>query len=552
MSSTKIKEIEKIINGSSRRTREEYFKKYHIDTYNKIILFTNNISDIKFPFKIWHWVNDEPNYIFCECGERVSQNMNWKDGYKKYCSSKCSSNSDEIKDKKQKTSLEKWGVDHYSKTEEYSEKVKKTSLEKWGVDNFSKTEEYLKKSKETYLRKWGVDNFTKTDEYIKKTIKTSLEKWGVEWPVKSQIIKDKISKTNLERWNSKHIFSNNEFRIDNFKIAKDIYYIGFELGKNIFNCDCGEQHTFEISTDDYYGRKSSNNKLCTVCNPISSKSSYKEIEVSNFIKSIYDGEVINSWRDGRIEIDIYLPDLNIGFEFNGIWWHSDKYKDKWYHKNKIKFFKEKGIRIIYIWEDDWIYKKDIIMSQIRNWINLTKKRIFARKCSISIIDSKSSNNFLKNNHIQGKDKSILKIGLIYENEIISLMTFNKSEGRKKMNESEWNLSRFCNKINTNVVGGASKLLKYFVENYDPTRIISYADIDWSDGKLYKTIGFNLISESNPDYKYVIKNTRRNKAGFKKSNLKTELTESEFMKDIPKVWDSGKMKFEMILNKKTHL
>ena len=79
-----------------------------------------------------------------------------------------------------------------------------------------------------------------------------------------------------------------------------------------------------------------------------------------------------------------------------------------------------------------------------------------------------------------------------------------------------------------------------------SRIVSYADKDWSIGNLYHKIGFNLISESNPDYKYVIKNKRKNKANFKKSNLKTELTESEYMKSVPKIWDSGKMKFEMII------
>ena len=184
----------------------------------------------------------------------------------------------------------------------------------------------------------------------------------------------------------------------------------------------------------------------------------------------------------------------------------------------------------------------MLISQIKNWLNITESKIFARKCKIEIIDNKIGNIFLNENHIQGSDRSILKIGLFYKNELVGIMTFNKSEGRKKMCDYEWNLSRFCNKLNTNVVGGASKILTYFIEKYKVKRIVSYADKDWSIGNLYHKIGFNLISESNPDYKYVIKNKRKNKANFKKSNLKTELTESEYMKSVPKIWDSGKMKF----------
>lgn len=544
MSLTKIQTVEKIISGSSRRTREDYFIKYHSDIYQEILKYTKNIN-VKFTFRIWHWVNDNPDYVYCQCGNKVSQNMNWKEGYKKWCSSKCSSNSLEVKSKKEKTSLEKWGVNHFSKTEEYNLKVKKTSLEKWGVDNFSKTEEYLAKSKETYQKKWGVDNFTKTDEWKEKTKKTSLEKWGVDWHTKNKAIKDKISKTNLEKWESKHVFLNNEWRKNNFKIAQDPNYLDFRSNKNIFNCDLQREHQFEISTDDYYGRLKSNNKLCTICNPISSQTSYKETEIFDFITSIYSGKIIKSWRENRLEIDIYLPELGIGFEFNGIWWHSDKYKKKDYHKDKINFFKERGIRIIYIWEDDWIFKNEIIKSQIKNWLGITESKIFARKCKIEIIDNKIGNIFLNENHIQGSDRSILKIGIFYKNELVGLMTFNKSEGRKKMSDYEWNLSRFCNRLNTNIVGGASKIVTYFIKKYKVKRIISYADKDWSIGNLYHKLGFNLISESNPDYKYVIKNMRKNKANFKKSNLKTEVTESEYMKSVPKIWDSGKMKFEMI-------
>jgi hypothetical protein len=468
--------------------------------------------------------------------------MNWRDGYKEFCSNKCSSNNESTRYKLKQTLNDRYGVDHYSKTKDYVQKVKKTSLDKWGVDNFSKTEEYLIKSKRTYLSKWGVDNFTKTEEYLEKSKRTFLERWGVEYPTQSEEIRNKIKNTNKKKYGTSHIFMSDKYRIDNFKISKDNNYISYENGVNLFKCDCDKEHTFEISTDDYYGRTKSGNKLCTICYPISDLSSIKEKMLLDYIRSIYSDEIIINWRD-KYEIDIYLPDLKLGFEFNGLYWHSDKFKDNNYHLNKTNWFKEIGIRIIHIWEDDWVYKNEIIKSQIKNWLGLTENKVYARNCQIKEI--KDSKQFLNNNHIQGSDRSNVKLGLFYDGDLLSVMTFNKTEGRKKMKDDEWNLSRFCNKLDFNIVGGASRMIKYFINEYKPKRIISYSDKDWSSGNVYYKLGFNLVDMGRSDYKYVINSKRVNKSRFRKSNLKTKMSESRYMNEmnINKVWDCGKIKFE---------
>jgi hypothetical protein len=539
---SKLEIINKITSGSPNRIREKWFVKNSPETYNQIIEFTKNISDISFPFKIWHWVNNKEDYMRCYCGKKLSQNMNWKNGYKKYCSNKCSANSEETKDKLKKTALEKWGVEHYSKTEDWVKKVKETSLKNWGVDNFSKTEDYLEKSKKTYLLKWGVDNFTKTQDYKEKSKETSLKNWGVEFPTQSEVVKNKISETNLKKWGVNHIFKSEQYRIENFKISNNPFYEGFEGGLNLFKCDHGLSHKFTIKTDDYYGRLKSGNGLCTVCHPISDSSSIKETMLFNFIKEIYEGDIIRGFREERMEIDVYLPDLKIGFEFNGIWWHSERYKDKSYHIKKTEFFEERDIRIIHIWEDDWANKTDIIKSQIMSWMGLTKRKIFARKCKIHKISSKLASQFLNENHIQGVDRSSIKLGLYYEQELVSIMTFDHFEGRKKMSDGEWNLSRFCNKLNTQVIGGASKLLDYFIKNHNTKRIISYADRDWSGGDLYKKLDFDYLGTSNPDYKYVLNDRRIHKSRFRKS--RTGISESNL--GLTKIWDCGKIKFEKII------
>ena len=264
-----------------------------------------------------------------------------------------------------------------------------------------------------------------------------------------------------------------------------------------------------------------------------------------FISENYNGVIKNNYRD-RYEIDIYLPELKLGFEFDGLYWHSEKFKEKNYHLDKTEYFKKKDIRIIHIYEDDWVYRSDILKSQIKNLLKLNLHKIFARKCIIKEVSIKECKKFLDDNHIQGSVSSKIKIGLYIEEELLSLMTFNSSEGRKKMEDGGWNLNRFCNKCGINVVGGASKLLSYFVKNYDVKRIVSYADKDWSVGNLYEVLGFTNIGGNGPDYKYIVDGRRVHKSRYKKSKLNTTLTESQEMlkRNIYKIYDCGKIKFEL--------
>jgi hypothetical protein len=320
-----------------------------------------------------------------------------------------------------------------------------------------------------------------------------------------------------------------------------------------FNCDYGESHVFLISSINFHNRNNSNIGLCTVCCPIGEQKSIKEKELLEFIKSIYTGNVVSSYRDG-LEIDIYLPELKIGFEFNGLYWHSEKFKEKNYHLNKTNYFKEKGIRIIHIWEDDWDNRKEIIRSQIRNLVESSTDKIYARKCSIRNVDQLEYKNFLNNNHMQGFIRSKIRIGLFHDDELVSLMTFDNLEGRKKMEDGGWNLSRFCSIMNTNVIGGSSKLLKYFIKEYKPSRIISFADLDWSLGDLYYKLGFNLSNISKPDYKYVNNDNRLNKQRFTKNKLAKlgydiSKTESQITKEIglSKIYSCGQLKFELLIN-----
>jgi len=449
------------------------------------------------------------------CNDNFTKLINSLKGFHEFCSQKCASNSNEVKDKIQKTNLSKFGTITPLLNDEIKSKYLQNIIDKWGVDNISKSEEIKTKKSTTMLEKFGVEYNSQRVE-IKKKLSQKLTLYNEK---KNTIRHEKHWKEKLEKLN--------------------LQFISKEFG-SIIEIKCPlEEHTFRIHKTTFNDRLKNSTPICTVCNPVGDTQSFKERELYDFIKSLYSKDIVQSYRDG-LELDIYLPDLKIGFEFNGLFWHSDKFRDKNYHLNKLNLFRDKGIRVINIWEDDWIYKKSIIHGQIKNILGISQK-IFARSCQVREIDDIDIiREFLNKNHIQGFIGSKIKLGLYHSDKLVSIMLFDQFEGRLKMSDYEWNLSRFCNLSDFTVVGGASKLLKYFITKYKPNRIISYSDNSWSTGGLYEKLGFSKAHETIPDYKYVVSDKRIHKSSFRKS--KTGLSESLLTYD--KIWDCGKTKWEL--------
>jgi len=292
------------------------------------------------------------------------------------------------------------------------------------------------------------------------------------------------------------------------------------------------------------------------------KQSKEEIELTDFIKKIYKGTIETSKR-GIIknrEIDIYLSELKIGIEYNGLYWHSEKGgRMKEYHINKMKEANKNGIRLIQIFSDEWLQKKEIVKNKIQSILKLTTphQKIYARKCIIKEIHNpKIKNDFLNQNHIQGEDRSKIKIGLFYEEDMVAIITFSKPRmilGEKLNQEGVWELSRYA--TSQNIIGGASKLIKYFERNHQPSQIYSYSDNRWTDPKnnMYISSGFKNIRTSKPGY-YYTKNylTKFHRFRFSKQNLKkkgidiTNKTEKQIMDDLgyTRIWDCGTTRYEL--------
>ena len=132
--------------------------------------------------------------------------------------------------------------------------------------------------------------------------------------------------------------------------------------------------------------------------------------------------------------------------------------------------KNNGYKLIHIFEHEWINKQEIIKSKLKALFGVEQERIYARKCIIKEISNKEKNDFLNQFHIQGEDKSKVKLGLFFADELVAIMTFGKPRFNKNY---EYELIRYA--TSKHVIGGASKLLKYFEHVYKPKSIITYAD-----------------------------------------------------------------------------
>jgi hypothetical protein len=304
----------------------------------------------------------------------------------------------------------------------------------------------------------------------------------------------------------------------------------------------------EIETKDYRYVP-----FCYKCNEVFNGQSFCEQELQNYISEFYKIERNKRFfEDGKYkyQLDIYIPDLNLGIEYDGLYWHSELiHKDKFNCFLKQMYFKNKGIRTIHIWENEWLYKKEIVKSFLLSKINKIENKIYAKQCIVKEVEYKMSIEFLKNNHIQGKCQFSESVGLFFKNELVSIMTFSHNN---TMNY-EWELSRFCSKLGFSVVGGFSRLLKYFELKIKPNFLVSFSNNRISDGNVYYKNGFELVGLIEPDYFYIEKNTiLSHKQNYRKENIKEKfperyeecLTEWENMKNLGynRIWDCGKLKF----------
>ena len=218
-----------------------------------------------------------------------------------------------------------------------------------------------------------------------------------------------------------------------------------------------------------------------------------EREIADYVKSIYFGEILCSDRMqiSPKELDIYLPEFKIGIECNGMYWHSTDKKNKNYHVLKRKSCKNAGIRLISIWEDEWVTKQQQVKDYLRNIVIQPELKHYARKLEIKHVPIHEQRKFLDNNHFQGHVGNTVCLGLYCDLELIQLMSLTNKRDRL------YEIGRLCTKRSNVVIGGSERLfkaLKLEINDLWDT-IISYNDLDKFTGEIYGKLGMKCVSES---------------------------------------------------------
>jgi len=533
-----------------------YFQSNFKLLYNLCISKYKGFSLPEFFYLIYNNMS-KPLCLMCNSETKF---INFKEGYQTHCSLKCSQSNPMTKAKQKQTQLDKFGGYAFS-TPEGIDKMKKTNLAKYGDTSFSRTKSFRDKSEQTSLLNWGVknpmhNNLIKEKSKVtqfnlygnygfvanpnpEKSRQTCMDIYGANYFLQSDIGKKLYKETLFSNYLNKLI---PYLKKNNLIWDSEQKYVGWYNGlePNVYKAfctKCNQETTFDLRC------------RCLKCYPLNSNASLLEKEIVSFIKQNYNGEIITNTKSiiPPLELDIYLPELNLAFEFNGTYWHSTKFKQIDYHSNKTEQALKQGISLIHIWEQSYNRNPDLIKSMILNKLGTLNNKIHARKCKVVTLPQDEVSIFLDMNHIHGNGRSTpSNVSLTYNGEPVIVLTYYKE------NDIIW-IDRLSTKKYYKVNGGFSRLLSKLDSG---NRIMSYISRDWSpdyESTSYNKIGFKKIKITPPTLYYSNRYSNKHWFQYQKYKLKTnkfydeKLTSEEIMElnGFFATYDSGNFLSEYI-------
>lgn len=445
------------------------------------------------------------------CNKKVTFN-NTKKQFNEYCCHECAWADPDNVAKAKQTKKQRYGDENFNDRE----KAKITNLERYGATTPAGNESIVKKMRDAWTDE-------KTQQAAAKRMQTNLEKYGAA-TFASASLADQV---NTLLRDSTFMYEQHHTH------RKSVTQMSNELGVSITTVSRWlKSHNIEIRFDNSY-------------------ISTHELELLQFISTIVNPEQIVTNTRSVIpphELDIFIPHLRVAIEYNGVFWHSElNGKDRSYHINKHKQCKDNNIDLIQVWSNEWMLKTELVKSRLRAKLVGSNNKAFARKCSIIEMTTVQQRDFFEQNHIQGHVNSSVCYGLVQDDQIQCAMSFIKT---RYDNSEGYELLRFANKIDTNVVGGASKLFKHFIKNHNPQRVVSYSMNRWNTGNLYQKLGFEFSHTSSPNYFYFERTDTHvlfSRVNFQKHKLKDKLTnfdphisewENMVNNGYDRIWDCG--------------
>lgn len=426
-----------------------------------------------------------------------------------------------------------------------------------------------KQIKQTNMNKYGHENPMSNHELQERRMMTVQERYGAPAPILNPAVREAYTATLQERYGVSTLsdipgISERRKATNNSKYGADTYAQGLFLSS---------------TPDDVLAILNDKDRLMDLIKDFSIDDVARTLSVSVFavrkqldlfgmlnmavrrttssherrIASVLDAAGVQySMNDRSVispkELDFYIPSHKLAIEVNGVYFHSELAgRGRRYHSDKTISCNNAGIRLMQIWSNEWDMKQNIVISRIRNALGISD-RIYARKCTIVPITSSAASVFLTDNHIQGAAKSPISYGLIHDDKIVAVMTFSKS---RYTQVAEIELVRYCSVAGVSVVGGASKLFQHFIRTHNPSSVVSYCDLRWGTGNLYRQLGFSHLHTSDPNYFYFNKNNTSqlmSRVRFQKHKLANQfphtydplLSEWDNMKlaGYDRIWDCG--------------
>lgn len=355
---------------------------------------------------------------------------------------------------------------------ERAKKTRKTMEERYG-GWYTTTDEYKEKSVTSSRKKYGTDHSSQNSEVIKKRLKTNLEKYGVEHPSKLQASKDKARETCIKKYGVPH--SNNHPDVIN-KIKQTMIANGNMYARDGKNSqEWSEILGIARSTMNMRIRKYGFEQAVKMTRNISAI----EQVIENSLK------LHNIDYQQNLTIGKWKPDFvcgNLIIECDGLYWHSDAINpDNKYHQKKLHDYNSLGYKCLFFREDEINEKFDIVQSIMLYHLSICNK-IGARKCQIVYPSKQEAKQFFNDNHLMGNGKG-KTIGLEFQGELVAGLQYTDNE--------IINIERFCNVLNTSVIGGFTKLLKYLPHQ----NIQTFIDRRYGSGHYLEGLGFKKIRES---------------------------------------------------------
>lgn len=507
--------------------------------------YMNNLYDFITILHIFLNGNIDDTPICPICNKSHYKWKKQKKEWSKYCSMKCCQNDPEVKTKmlegqkgvdwdsvikhRETTMLETYGVAAYSQLESAKEALSIRSSEYW------KDKEHIESAKiiraATNLENYGVEHLSMDKEYHTKRVLKAVDTKQNKSEEEKKTIVEKYRKSRLGDYKYSYL-SNKEWLANTYNTGKRLA----EIGNMVDVHPCAVQFSLEqyrIQID--WKREQTNRSLL-------------EMEFYDYILSLAP-DAIHTYKFGNTQhnVDVFVPSKNISFEFNGVYWHSEAKKEKDFHKNKMKMVNGFGLRLVQIWEDDWINRKNVVRNFLSNLLCRDIEKIGARHTTVIELTPNEFEGFMERNHLQGYTSSGVKLGLIKDGSILSAIGFTEIENHTGI----YNLTRFAN---TKVIGAFQKLLNHFEKKYKPILLKTFGNLEIVDrnNNIYTKNGFVEDKIINEDYMYYnpISKTREHKFNWRKNKFKLlgiDITNKDerilaIEYGLLRCYDSGKIRY----------